>query len=109
MGILFSIFPIHCPAVLRDASTAGQHSRRYEWKCVALNAASRRAALRRGMTYEGVFRQATIYKKRNRDTAWFSILDHEWPRMKIAFESWLRPENFTANGQQICRLSDLKP
>jgi RimJ/RimL family protein N-acetyltransferase len=83
--------------------------RRYEWKCDALNTASRQAALRLGMTFEGVFRQATIYKHRNRDTAWFSILDREWPRMKIAFEAWLKPENFTKDGKQINRLSDLIP
>ena len=61
------------------------------------------------MTFEGLFRQATMYKNRNRDTAWFSILDHEWPRMKVAFEAWLKPENFTADGKQIKRLSDLIP
>ena len=83
--------------------------RRYEWKCDALNAASRQAAERLGMTFEGIFRQATMYKNRNRDTAWFSILDHEWPRMKVAFETWLKPENFTADGKQIKRLSDLIP
>ena len=73
--------------------------RRYEWKCDALNIASRQAALRLGMTFEGIFRQATIYKQRNRDTAWFSILDSEWPRMKMAFETWLKPDNFTVDGQ----------
>jgi RimJ/RimL family protein N-acetyltransferase len=83
--------------------------RRYEWKCDALNTASRQAAERLGMTFEGVFRQATIYKCRNRDTAWFSILDHEWPRMKAAFEAWLKPENFKENGKQIKHLSDLIP
>ena len=83
--------------------------RRYEWKCDALNATSRQAAERLGMTFEGIFRQATIYKRRNRDTAWFSILDYEWPRMKVAFEAWLKSENFTENGKQIKRLSDLIP
>ena len=83
--------------------------RRYEWKCDALNAASRQAAERLGMTFEGVFRQATIYKHRNRDTAWFSILDYDWPRMKVSFEAWLKSENFTENGKQIKRLSDLIP
>ena len=80
--------------------------RRYEWKCDALNERSRRAATRLGMTFEGVFRQATIYKNRNRDTAWYSILDHEWPQMKKAFEKWLAPANFSTNGQQICHLHD---
>ena len=83
--------------------------RRYEWKCDALNAASRSAAERLGMTFEGVFRQATIYKNRNRDTAWFSLLDVEWPQMKKAFELWLHPNNFSDDGSQINRLQDLKP
>ena len=83
--------------------------RRYEWKCDALNATSRQAAERLGMTFEGVFRQATMYKGSNRDTAWFSILDREWPRMKSAFETWLTPENFRQDGEQINRLCDLIP
>ena len=74
--------------------------RRYEWKCNALNAASRRAAERLGFTYEGTFRQATVTKGRNRDTAWFSILDGEWPALKQGFEAWLDPENFDAHGRQ---------
>ena len=74
--------------------------RRYEWKCDALNAASRKAALRLGFQFEGVFRQALIYKGRNRDTAWFSIVDQEWPQLKQAFEQWLAPENFDENGRQ---------
>ena len=81
--------------------------RRYEWKCDALNSVSRNAAERLGMTFEGVFRQATIYKNRNRDTAWFSILDVEWPRMKKAFELWLHPNNFSEDGSQVHRLQDL--
>ena len=83
--------------------------RRYEWKCDALNSVSRSAAERLGMTFEGVFRQATIYKNRNRDTAWFSILDVEWPRMKKTFELWLHPNNFSQDGSQIHRLQDLIP
>lgn len=79
--------------------------RRYEWKCDALNAASRRAALRLGFTFEGIFRQDMVNKGRNRDTAWFSILDTEWPRLKAAFEAWLVPENFDADGGQKKRLS----
>ncbi len=74
--------------------------RRYEWKCDALNAPSRRAAERLGFVYEGTFRQATIYKGRNRDTAWFSITDSEWPALKRAFEAWLDPSNFDAAGRQ---------
>jgi RimJ/RimL family protein N-acetyltransferase len=74
--------------------------RRYEWKCDALNAPSRAAAQRLGFTYEGLFRQATMYKGRNRDTAWYSILDTEWPRIKAAFEGWLDPANFDADGRQ---------
>ena len=79
--------------------------RRYEWKCNALNAPSRRAALRLGFTFEGVFRQHMIVKGRNRDTAWFSMLDSEWPARKMAFEAWLAPGNFDANGQQKTRLA----
>lgn len=81
--------------------------RRYEWKCDALNAPSRQAAERLGFVFEGVFRQATVYKGRNRDTAWFSILDAEWPRLKAAFERWLAPANFDPQGQQRQRLADL--
>jgi RimJ/RimL family protein N-acetyltransferase len=74
--------------------------RRYEWKCNALNAPSRSAALRLGFTFEGVFRQHMIIKGRNRDTAWFSMLDSEWPTRKAAFERWLDPSNFDAQGGQ---------
>jgi RimJ/RimL family protein N-acetyltransferase len=74
--------------------------RRYEWKCDSLNAPSRRAAERLGFNYEGLFRQATIYKNRSRDTAWYSIVDTEWPARKKAFERWLAAENFDAAGRQ---------
>jgi len=74
--------------------------RRYEWKCNARNEPSRRAALRYGFTFEGIFRQHMIVKGENRDTAWFSMLDHEWPARKRAFEAWLDPANFDADGQQ---------
>jgi len=74
--------------------------RRYEWKCDALNAASRRAAERLGFTFEGVFRQATVYKGRNRDTAWYSVVDREWPRLAEGFERWLEPGNFDGAGRQ---------
>ena len=81
--------------------------RRYEWKCDALNAPSRTAAERLGFSYEGIFRQATMYKGRNRDTAWYAIIDKEWPFLKSAFETWLKPENFDADGRQKARLSTL--
>ncbi|HEX5508591.1 MAG TPA: GNAT family protein [Pseudolabrys sp.] len=74
--------------------------RRYEWKCHWLNDASRRAALRLGFSFEGVHRQLIIAKGRNRDTAWYSMLDSEWPDRKRKFERWLAPENFTAEGKQ---------
>ena len=81
--------------------------RRYEWKCDALNEPSRRAAERLGFRFEGVFRQATIYKGRNRDTAWFSILDKEWPALDAAFARWLDPANFDERGEQKASLSSL--
>lgn len=81
--------------------------RRYEWKCDALNAKSRRAALRFGFTFEGIFRQHRIVKGRNRDSAWFAILDGEWAARKRAFERWLVPENFDAAGCQLVSLSSL--
>jgi RimJ/RimL family protein N-acetyltransferase len=74
--------------------------RRYEWKCDALNAPSRSAALRLGFTFEGIFRQHMIVKGKNRDTAWFSMTDKEWPARKAAFETWLAPANFDAAGRQ---------
>jgi RimJ/RimL family protein N-acetyltransferase len=74
--------------------------RRYEWKCDALNEASRKAALRLGFTFEGIFRQATMYKGRNRDTAWYSVTDAEWPALKSSYEVWLDPSNFDAEGRQ---------
>lgn len=74
--------------------------RRYEWKCDALNQASRNAARRLGFQYEGIFRQATVYKERNRDTAWFAIVDSDWPRIRAAFEAWLDPDNFDESGHQ---------
>ncbi|MCB1237888.1 MAG: GNAT family N-acetyltransferase [Verrucomicrobiae bacterium] len=81
--------------------------RRYEWKCHALNAPSRRAAQRLGLSYEGVFRQHTVVKGRNRDTAWYAAIDAEWPELRQAFETWLAPENFDASGRQSRRLSQL--
>lgn len=82
--------------------------RRYEWKCDDLNAASRAAALRYGFQYEGTFRQVIVYKGRSRDTAWFSILDGEWPRVRAAFETWLADENFDASGRQRRSLADIR-
>jgi RimJ/RimL family protein N-acetyltransferase len=81
--------------------------RRYEWKCNALNEPSRRAALRLGFNFEGVFRQHMIVKGRNRDTAWFAMLDSEWPRRKANFERWLAPSNFDSAGLQLCSLSSM--
>jgi RimJ/RimL family protein N-acetyltransferase len=81
--------------------------RRYEWKCDSLNAPSRAAALRLGFQYEGLFRQAVIYKGRNRDTTWFSIIDAEWPRLKRAYQQWLAPDNFDGEGRQRRGLADL--
>ncbi len=74
--------------------------RRYEWKCNSLNMPSRSAALRLGFQYEGLFRQATITRERNRDTMWFSVIDRDWPSLRVAFERWLDPANFDAAGQQ---------
>jgi hypothetical protein len=79
--------------------------RRYEWKCNSRNAASCRAALRLGFSFEGVHRQHMIVKGRNRDTAWYSMLDTEWRSRKLAFERWLSPDNFDADGHQKVRLS----
>ena len=81
--------------------------RRYEWKCDELNAPSRAAAQRLGFSYEGTFRQATVYKGRNRNTAWFSVIDTEWLALREAFMTWLDPSNFDSTGHQRRRLSDL--
>jgi RimJ/RimL family protein N-acetyltransferase len=103
---------VHSPALQRTSLATEAHHllarhvfetlgyRRYEWKCNALNAASRRAAERLGFTFEGIFRQHMIVKGRNRDTAWYSMLDREWPSRKAEFERWLDPANFDANGRQ---------
>ncbi|MDZ5454041.1 GNAT family protein [Labrys sp. ZIDIC5] len=79
--------------------------RRFEWKCHNLNEPSKRAALRFGFTFEGVFRQHMVAKGQNRDTAWFSIIDGEWPRLKAGYEAWLDPANFEADGRQKSKLS----
>ncbi len=80
--------------------------RRYEWKCDALNAASRKVAKRLGFQFEGIFRQALVYKGRNRDTAWFAIIDKDWQTVKKRFLSWLSADNFTGDGEQRQRLQD---
>ena len=82
--------------------------RRYEWKCDALHARSRLAAERLGFTFEGVFRQAVVYKGRNRDTAWFSIIDSEWPQLDAAYRAWLDPANFDAAGRQVMSLVETR-
>lgn len=81
--------------------------RRYEWKCNALNDASRNAALRLGFSFEGVFRQARVIKGRNRDTAWFSVIDQDWPELRGNFRNWLDPQNFDEQGRQRASLSKL--
>ena len=82
--------------------------RRLEWKCDALNRPSRRAAQRLGFTFEGIFRQATVYKGRSRDTAWYAMLDRDWPTIRRACESWLRPDNFDTAGRQRQSLAALR-
>lgn len=83
--------------------------RRYEWRCNSLNAASRRAAERYGFSFEGVFRQAAVVKGQNRDTAWYSIIDKDWPAIKGAFEAWLSPANFNEDGSQRRNLQSFMP
>ncbi len=82
--------------------------RRFEWKCNNKNEPSKRAALRFGYAHEGVFRQHLIVKGRNRDTAWFAMIDHEWPDLRTAFECWLDPSNFDSEGRQIKRLEEFR-
>ena len=91
--------------MMRNAFDLGY--RRYEWKCNAFNAPSRAAAERLGFTYEGIFRQHYVHKGRSRDSAWFAIIDAEWPALKRAYEAWLDPQNFDARGEQRTRLSAL--
>ena len=91
--------------MMRHAFAIGY--RRYEWKCDSHNAPSRAAAQRYGFSYEGVFRQAMVTRQRNRDTAWYSIVDTEWPAIEAAFTRWLAPENFDAAGKQKLSLSQL--
>jgi RimJ/RimL family protein N-acetyltransferase len=86
----------------------GLGNRRFEWKCNAANGRSRRAAERFGFVFEGVFRQHMIVKGANRDTAWYSILDGEWPAVRAAFEAWLAPANFDADGRQRRSLASVR-
>jgi RimJ/RimL family protein N-acetyltransferase len=88
--------------------TFGLGYRRYQWRCNARNEPSCRAALRFGYTFEGIFRQHMVVKGESRDTAWYSILGDEWPRHRTAFERWLAPENFGAEGRQLKRLDELR-
>lgn len=112
-NILYSTVLQRTPAATEAMYLMARHVfedlgyRRYEWKCNDLNAPSRRAAERYGFTYEGTFRQAIIVKGRNRDTAWYSMLDHEWPARKAAFETWLSAENFDEAGRQKTSLAVL--
>lgn len=82
--------------------------RRYEWKCHNENTPSRTTAERYGFTFEGVFRQHMLSKGKNRDTAWFSMIDGEWPLIKAAFEAWLSPDNFTEDGKQVRKLEEIR-
>lgn len=113
-SILFSRALQKTPAATECMYLMARHAfetlgyRRYEWKCNALNGPSRKAALRLGFQFEGVFRQHMIIKGRNRDTAWYSMLDKEWPVRKQAFELWLDPSNFDVNGEQIRSLAFFK-
>lgn len=88
--------------MMRQAFACGY--RRYEWKCDALNAPSRAAALRLGFAFEGVFRNAAVYKGRSRDTAWYAVTDEDWPALERAYRAWLAPQNFDSQGRQRQRL-----
>jgi RimJ/RimL family protein N-acetyltransferase len=113
-GILFAPKLQRTPAATEAMYLMARHVfedlgyRRYEWKCDSLNRPSIRAALRLGFTFEGVFRQHMIVKGRNRDTAWFAMLDSEWPARRAAFERWLTAENFDAEGRQKIALAALR-
>jgi len=91
--------------MMKQAFTMGY--RRYEWKCNSLNQPSRDAAMRYGFSYEGIFRQALVVKGHNRDHAWYACIDREWPALQAAYETWLAPENFDSQGDQIQSLADL--
>jgi RimJ/RimL family protein N-acetyltransferase len=110
-SILFSPVLQRTPAATESMYLMARHAfedlgyRRYEWKCDARNEPSRRAALRLGFQFEGIFRQHMIIKGENRDTAWFAMLDLEWPERKANFERWLSPKNFDSSGKQLTSLS----
>jgi RimJ/RimL family protein N-acetyltransferase len=111
-GITFSPALQRTPATTEAMYLMMAHAfalgyRRYEWKCNALNLPSRRTAQRLGFSYEGIFRNHMVIKGRNRDTAWFAITVEDWPALKLAFESWLDPANFDADGQQRQSLASL--
>ncbi|RWA03686.1 hypothetical protein EKO27_g11418 [Xylaria grammica] len=114
VGVLMAPTLQRTPATTEAMYLMAKHAfedlgyRRYEWKCDTLNASSYRAALRLGFSFEGVFRQHMIIKGRNRDTAWFSMLDGEWPAIKEAFERWLDPLNFDEHGVQRRKLEDFR-
>lgn len=119
-GVIEIGFVVFSPLLRRTPSSTEAHYllmrylfdslgyRRLEWKCDSLNEPSRRAAQRLGFQFEGIFRQAVVYKGRNRDTAWFSILDCEWPSLRAAFELWLAPDNFDAQGLQRRSLAQVR-
>ena len=111
-GINFSPLLQRKPAATEAMYLMMKHAfelgyRRYEWKCNALNAPSRKAAQRLGFSYEGIFRQALVVKGRNRDTAWYAAIDSEWPALDAAFSQWLSVDNFDALGIQKTKLSAL--
>lgn len=85
----------------------GAGYRRLEWKCDALNTPSRRAAQRLGFSFEGIFRQSTMYKSRNRDTSWYAVTDKEWPHLERAYQIWKQEDNFDAEGRELKKLSEL--
>jgi RimJ/RimL family protein N-acetyltransferase len=112
-GILFSPALQRTPAATEGMYLMARHAfdlgyRRYEWKCDSLNRPSIRAALRLGFQFEGVFRQHMIVKGRDRDTAWFAMLDSDWPERRAAFERWLAPENFDEEGTQRTALAEFR-
>ena len=113
-NILWSSLMARSPASTEALFLFAKHAfddlgyRRFEWKCNNLNEPSKQAALRYGFSFEGVFRQHMVVKGQNRDTAWFSMLDSEWPLLRTAFERWLDPANFGSDGKQLKRLADIR-
>ena len=113
-NILWSSLMARSPASTEALFLFAKHAfddlgyRRFEWKCNNLNEPSKQAALRYGFSFEGVFRQHMVVKGQNRDTAWFSMLDGEWPLLRTAFERWLDPANFGSDGKQLKRLADIR-